>query len=315
MAIHNAVLRMFRSTSAHRVEAVPPPQPPRMIVGGDAANELCMLPLDCNLFGDHRGWGHKRVTQIKIDGVGAKYIDGRIVTKEGVPLDCALHCQPGLRRLQEAFGEEMFFDGEYVEDDGFNATVAAMQRRRGAGVFWIYDAVPLYLWRGGACSRPIEMRLGMLEERINRAESEFVGMLGFDLLDSEQTKARCAELWALGYEGVVSKEAGSPYIRDRSDKWLRIKQVITEDLPVMDVICAGGILRKIMVRGPTGPITVATGWKGGHGAEIVRAFAQWKEGDAPLLAEVSYQLSTGVKRSTRGARFHRLRLDRTGAKA
>lgn len=298
-----------------------PRQEPRMIVGGAAAPELCMKPMDARLpNGDELALmansGHplvKRWVQIKADGIGAKYIDGRIVTSEGVPMDCALHCQPGLARLEAAIGEPMFFDGEYVEEDGFNATVSAFQRREGHGTFWIYDAVPLRDWRLNSCPMKIEERLETLRSFMPAVDSVFVGMLDAQLLDPFEVQGLCQELWALGYEGVVSKARGSGYVRRRSEDWLRIKRILTEDLPIMDVIVEGGLLRKIMVRGPLGPITITSGWKQGYGAELVAAYAKWDHGDPPIIAEVSYQLTTGEKRSIRGATFHRARFDK-GAK-
>lgn len=308
----NSLLGLLQPHTA-RPDTAPPPQRPRMVLGGRSSPELCMRPMDYGFERPGFPWRHKRVTQLKADGICALYIDGRIVTIEGGQLDCALHCQPGLHRLEAAFGHDMMFHGEYVEEDGFNATIAAMQRREGQGVFWIHDALPLGSWVAGGSQQPIEERLELIRERLDSAESNFIGMLNWWMMDGLETQAKAAELWATGYEGLVSKEPGSPYVRDRSDMWLRIKRVITEDLPIIDVMAdPTGALKAIVVRASSGPIKIGAGWDDLLGRGIVTAFDNATDA-LPMLAEVSYQLTTGAKRSVRGARFHRIRLDKRAA--
>lgn len=323
----NKLMGVLRST-ARQAPAEPIPAPPalRMIVGGDTAPHLCMKPVDYDCHNRDVQpflWREKRVTQLKADGIGAKYIGGRIVTMEGVPLNCALHCVPGLARLEEAIGHEMFIDGEYVAEHGFNATLAEQARGEGTGTFYIYDGFALGSWVAGGSDQRIESRLAFLRDRLKYADSNFVSMLDWWMLDGPETQAKLAELWALGYEGVVSKAVGSPYVRDRSPYWWRMKRVITQDLAIMDIVAKDGKLRAIMCKGPEGTtVKIGKGWSEEDGRRLIDMFdhslAPWKAAriieaaglaDMPL-AEVSYQLTAGTTRSVRGAVFHRLRTDK-----
>lgn len=287
--------------------------PPAIIPTGADFPELCQLAVDpavdpFNVLG-------KRFVQLKVDGIRALYIDGRIVTREGVPFDAALHCQPALRRLEQAFGEPMVFDGEYVEEEGFNATLSAFRKGEGTGVLWLFDAVPLSAWKQGVCDRPLYVRLGMLQQHIMAADSPFVGMLDHWELGGPEIEAKARELWAEGYEGVVSKDPTGRYVRGRSRDWVRIKQTLTVDGPIVDALAKDGKLKALIVRTSDGPVRVGTGWTVDAGRDIHDAWLK-VEPDSPgaLWAEISYQRSTGTTRSIRGARFHRLRYDKGSIK-
>lgn len=286
------------------------PQPARLIKGAREGLELCMLPQDVaedDLDNIHTG--RPRVVQLKADGIRALYIDGRIVSREGGPLDCALHCQPGLRRLEEAMGCPLFVDGEYSEEGGFNATITAQKAGRGQGVFWAFDVVPLAAWQSGGWEMPTVERLNWLRDHIHQADSPFVGMLDFWLLDAAETRAKARELWAEGYEGIVTKDPEAGYTRTRSPAWRRLKQTLTFDCPILDAAFKDGVLKRVICRGPAyvGPITLGSGWSAAEAERIRTAF---KMGYDLPPAEITFQLTTGEKRSVRGARFIRLREDK-----
>jgi hypothetical protein len=324
----NPLSRMLGLLSTGRAtEQAPPPlpQPARLIKGARQGLELCMLPTDIteadvDLLHTHP---RPRVVQLKADGIRSLYIDGRIVSREGTPLDCALHCQPGLRRLEEAVGCPIFIDGEYVEEGGFNPTLKAMRAGRGQGVFWIFDAVPLEYWQAGEWRRSTVDRLHWIRDHVLEADSPFVGLLNFWLLDAAGTRAKARELWLEGYEGVVTKDPEAGYVRSRSDAWRRLKQTLTFDCPIVDIAVKDGKLCRVIVRGPgdVGPITLGRGWSGEEADVIIRSFAsptpQFTLGKAGSMkgfplppAEITYQLTCGEKRSVRGARFIRLRSDK-----
>jgi ATP-dependent DNA ligase len=291
----------------------PPVQPPEMIPSGPDYPELCMLPVDGTPAAEGQPYRFQRLVELKADGIRGLRIPNRIFTREGVPLNCALHCLPALQRLEAAYGEPMFFDGEYVADNGFNATLAEFRRGRGEGVLWLFDAVPMSAWLlGGRGSLPLIERKARLIELAPAADSPFVGVLDHWMLNGIETEAKFRELALEGYEGVVSKDPCSFYHRERSPDWLRIKAVQTVDGSIIDIIQRDGVLRKIMVRGPAGPkpISVTTGWSRAEGLEIIQRFTA----GATPTAEIAYELSTGVERSVRGARFNRLRPDK-GEKA
>lgn len=280
------------SAASNEVEKVVAPQ---VIRGGDAAPALAMQPVDWT---DDQPAPLRSVVQLKVDGVRALYIDGRIVTREGAPLACADHCASGLKRLERHLGEPFFFDAEYSEEDGFNATLAAHRRGKGEGVLWLFDAVPIREWRVDRASQPIEQRLERLAKALPHSESMFVGMLDYWIMGPAEARQKAADLWALGYEGIVAKRARSLYARRRSDAWLRLKREVTLDCTVLALTATPAGRRSVVVRDPDGrqikvPVDDQIGFMPGD------------------MVEISLQPATGG--GYRGARFVRSRPDRETA--
>jgi hypothetical protein len=229
----NHLVGLIMPDTEARRDVAPTPPPARMIFGGTAAPELCMLPVETALPDDNE----KRVAQIKVDGINAMYVDNRIVGgREGGPLDCALHCQPALQRLEEHIGHPMVFFGEYSAHDGFNPTLGEYRSGKGDGVFWIYDAIPHGAWVNGQDYLvPIESRLESLRTAFQAAETGlFVGFLDWWMLTPAETRAKALEIFAGGYEGLVSKKSGSPYRRRRHDDWRKVKERFTVPCQVVD---------------------------------------------------------------------------------
>lgn len=301
-----STLASFRDAPAARTV-------PMQIVGARAAEQLCMLCKDANLPSGPqmeaiiRAFSRpaKRHVQLKADGIRALYIDGRIVSREGAPLDCALHCLPGLQRMEQAAGMgPLFIDGEYVADEGFAATLDEHKRKKGEGVFWAFDVMPLEHWRQGRSPWTIEQRLETLKWMItHNCDSLFVGMLDSWFLTPEETAAKVREIWAAGGEGVVSKTAGSTYVRERSDDWLRITETRTATGPIIDMMeRKGGGLKALIVRTAYGPITVGTGWSKAEGHTLL-AMHKGALTEQAMHARVSFKLTSGTKRMIRGATF------------
>lgn len=277
--------------------------PSRIILpGAGRFPELCMLPVDVDPddIPDLHAAG-RRVVQLKADGIRALYLGGQVAGRDGAPLDCALHCQPALARLEEAFGTRMMFDGEYVEQDGFNATIAAHRRGEGQGVFWLFDALPYDDWCNGGSNTGTVDRLTALRRHVMAAESPFVGMLDFWVMDADQTRAKATELFREGYEGVVTKEAHAGYVRARSKLWRRCKARMVSDLPVIDVMTRDGRLKAILLRGPGDgkPLRIGSGWTSDVAARIVDNHASGRTS----VVRIRYELTVGTTRSVRGAVF------------
>lgn len=327
------LLGFIRPNYGARAEIAPPTPPVRVIPGGPKAPELCMLCRDTTieaLAGDQS----RQPVQLKVDGHRALFVHAAIVSREGVPMPHVQHCQPALRRLEEAFGEPMFFDGEYIADGGFAATGDEQKAKRGAGVLWLFDAMPVRDWQNGFCATPLRDRLVALRERIHTVESEFVGMLDWWELTGPETAVKAMELWAHGYEGVVRKHGDSAYDRRRSDCWQRLKLTHTATLPIVDAVVKDGKLRAVFARAPNGtaPFKLGKGWSADEAARIVEWFTGERilQGEAiqdsvrhrfdasghvrpkpgygndALTASVSYQMTTGLRPTVRGATFHHL---------
>lgn len=303
--IINPMLGLIMPGHAARIADRGDRQPAVILPGAGRFPELCMLPMDAeldDLVELHAPKGaQRRIVQLKADGIHALCLDGRMASREGGPLDCALHCQPALRRLEEAFSQPMMFDGEYVEEDGFNATIAAQRRGEGAGVFWLFDAMPYAQWCAGGTNESTRSRLTTLRRHVMAAASPFVGMLDFWEMDAYQTRAKALELFREGYEGIVTKDAEAGYVRARSAHWRRIKDRRVADLPVIDVMIKEARLKVIALRGPDGgkPLRLGSGWDDDQARLIMSRF---KLGH-PVQARIRYELTVGKTRSVRGAVF------------
>src|SRR3546814_2766686 len=108
-----------------------------------------------------------RSSRSKQNGVRALALQGRIVTREAVPLDCALHCADAIRHIEREYGEPMVIDAEYVEAGGLGATLSAMRRGEGAGMLFLFDAVPYREWQVNRFTTPLRARLDRKSTRLN----------------------------------------------------------------------------------------------------------------------------------------------------
>lgn len=299
---------MFRPDANDVPDVAPPAQSPRMLVGATAAPELCMIA--CDPRGgtyDPLPYDEPRVYQLKADGLNAVCAESAIISgREGTPLNCALHCQPGLRRIEDALGTPTVFFGEYVAHDGFNATLAEHKRGHGDGAFWLYDAIPHGAWvTGKEYLVPIEERLATLRHAFLGTDvGPFVGFLDSWTLTPTQAAAKAAEVWAAGFEGLVSKEAGSGFARRRDDRWLKVKQRFVVRGPVIDTMERDGQLRTIIVRGPEiaggKAVKLTGGWDLHQAGQIQRGMALNGNG---IDVSFSFELTTGVTRSIRSPKF------------
>jgi hypothetical protein len=269
-------------------EAKPALMAPRMIPGGAAARELGQQPMDF----DHRldALGEPPtigLADLKVDGIRGHYVDGMIVSRQGTPLNCARQCLPGLGRLEQAYGYKMFFDGEYLEAGGFDATNGAFKRGEGEGVFWIFDAVPFAQWVRNQDTMALSARREKLEQLGRIAASPYIGILQPRMSPGPGWMRSLARIvWEAGLEGIVFKYPDSLYRRERNADWLRLKKTATVDGTIVDVLqhaSADGKPAIVLVRTPAGPVKLTLAGKHGwheplEGQGIEIAFNQ-KAGD------------------------------------
>lgn len=197
--------------------------------------------------------------EIKYDGIGLCYVAGAIQTLEGVPMACASHLQRGLDELAGAFGQPMFFQGEYVEAGGFEKALSAFASGRGQGCVFIFDAVPIPAWDGLELSISLRDRRALLEEAFAVAKpGAGVGLAkhaqGFD---RERVELAAGAAWEGGEEGIVVKDLDGPFVRAKDPSWMKIKRVLTVDVPVQSIMLgAGGQIEKIIVTYGGKPVAV-----------------------------------------------------------
>lgn len=206
-----------------------------LIKGGPNAPHLAQRPKDYKEGMLERGGVWEAET--KIDGIRCLHIDGRLVTLEGQPMNCARHCLPALAELEKHFGcGPMFFDGEYVEEEGFEATQSAYGKGEGQGVIWLFDCMPMEQWREDNCPATRRQRKAQLAINYHAAPSPWVGLLeSFNVHDHRGAQALFDNVRRHHHEGIVLKRADSLYRRARNDDWLRMKPSETVDMKLTDI--------------------------------------------------------------------------------
>lgn len=219
-----------------------------LIPGMTAAPEPCQLAVHYNP-GRHP---KKAIAQLKHDGIRAICPPGRIVTREAQPFNAALHCRPVLDELEEIMGQPMVFDAEYAELEGFNATLAAFKKGEGAGVLFLFDAVPYAEWKKNRFTETLEFRLQRLEramsELVNRHPVHFLSMVRHTEVDREIVPEMAKQLFEAGWEGMVIKDAKGFYHRGRSSDWQKVKKRETHDGTIIDVLFKNGEPSGFLVR-------------------------------------------------------------------
>ena len=193
---------------------------------------------------------HGALVECKIDGFRCMYFPDHLGkptlwTRGGIPYRGTDHILRHCIRMEQAAGEPMMFDGEFQVDGTLAATKAHQERgwREGdAGLFHVFDALPLARWRADDCAEPLYRRKAMLAELVTaaapdpdaweweegsrgRAHGEPPVRLLPDrwCADADELEAFAAEIWAAGGEGVMLKDAEAPYRRKRSNVWMKLK--------------------------------------------------------------------------------------------
>lgn len=282
------------------------PQPVEVIPGMTSAPEPCLL------FDRWHPDKHPRnsIVEPKIDGIRALYVQGRIVTRQALPLDAALHCLPALDRLEKRMGAAMVFDGEYQEPEGFAATLAAHKRGEGCGTFYLFDAVPLAEWKANAFTQPLAKRKAALALAVSDEEPFLAYLSGWDGGDASVVERLAEKAWTAEHEGLVVKDALSLYCRGRSSAWSKIKRVQTFDGPVLDVIVKGDDSSTAVALVRLDGKTVKVAAMDNHLKELALTDAVMGSGGLTgRMVEVAFDERTETG-ALRGARIVRLRPDK-----
>ena len=176
-------------------------------------------------------------------------VDGkvRLWTRNGHPIGGIEHILYRLALMERVAGEPMFFDGEFQVDGTLEATKAWCERgwKYGgeAGVFHAFDALTLGEWCAGGSDMPLIDRKARLRDLAHAVEADPAlswewrpGSRGRDesgavrvvadgwAFDEAQVVEEAGRIWARGGEGLMLKDAESPYRRTRSHAWQKVKE-------------------------------------------------------------------------------------------
>lgn len=280
-------------------------QTPHLIRGADMAHELAQKPaaLDSAPLDQSRVWD----VEMKIDGICGLYIDGRMVTLEGTPLDCATHCIPALAEMERLAGMPLFFHGEYVEPAGFDATISAFKSRKGIGSLFLHDMVPLNIWQSGRrCELARRERRHTLEQLVKKVACPWVGFITSREVKGRDLVRTFQQYGAMGAEGMVIKDPHGFYERRRGGGWFKMKCANTLDVHVIDLLIKNSSPAGMMVKTSAGrTMKVVMGVGRSEWQELEAALAA---GKAPIV-EILEQQRVGAKNGGSPA-LVRLRHDR-----
>lgn len=186
----------------------------------------------------------------KVDGWRAACIldrSGRpvLMTRNGVPIEGAGHILHRLALIEKAYGCPLMFDGEFQVGGTLSATKAWCERgwKAGgeAGVYYLFDAVPLDEWASGGTDTPLYRRKDLLARAIEAVDADGVSWewrersYGRDdphcvrllpdewVSDAPEAMAFANRMWAQGLEGAMLKDAEAGYKRKRTKAWLKVK--------------------------------------------------------------------------------------------
>lgn len=186
----------------------------------------------------------------KIDGWRAARFPGvtgitRLWTRNGMPIEGVDHILYRLAQIERMAGVPLFFDGEFQVAGTLDATKRWCESgwRMGgeAGVYHLFDAMPLADWKAGGCDTPLFERKSALARWIKAAEADQwewrPGSRGRDegatpvvLIEDEwcasprEVMDLARRVWAAGGEGLMLKRWDAPYRRNRNDAWQKVKQ-------------------------------------------------------------------------------------------
>lgn len=249
----------------------------------------------------------RTAVELKHDGLAFLWVEREALTRAGVPFDCSSHLLPAVDDLERILGGNYVLQGEFVEPAGVEAASASFVRGSSrTGILYIFDAVPLQAWIGAEHSPSLEQRRRLLEAAFQIFREKWGDKCGVYLgriavgFDQEGVELAAGEAWADGGEGIVVKDLDSPYVRDKSHFWMKVKRVQSVDVPVQAVALEadGKTLRNLIVTFDGRPVKVPVGFSDDQ---------RRNAGDFPCgrLVEIAHNGVTraGMLKSPRFVRF------------
>ena len=196
----------------------------------------------CHLFTDwagempEGGW----LASEKIDGWRAPWYRSDFHTRNGMTLNGVDHLAPVLRMMEEIAGGPLFFDAEFQVGGTLSATKAYCEggwKAGPQGKLYLFDMLPMDDWRAGGGDLLLTDRLALLatlyeQARVHPLSWELepriwdgVVILPHEQMDCPAAIRRLARLvWDNGGEGLVLKSPKSPYVRERTGLWRKVKR-------------------------------------------------------------------------------------------
>ena len=142
-----------------------------------------------------------------------------------------------------ALTNSFFFDGEVV-GKSFNELMRQARKKATQAsdtVYHIFDVIPEVDFLRGHWNAQLEHRVKLLETMRPTITAKLPNVKLLDNLEVDLDTAAGADQFrryandcvAAGYEGIMIKNMGAPYVCKRSTFWMKWKPTITVDLPII----------------------------------------------------------------------------------
>lgn len=168
------------------------------------------------------------IVERKMDGIRCLYIDGQLMTRNGDPIHGADHIAEALRAIEHELCRPTFFDGEWIVDDSFDATLdhySTGGRNGDQGTFWLFDMIDMEEWRGNMSGEALLARRRKIDRLPAALTNGAVRVLPWDYCETaSDAEAIARDVIANGGEGIIMKDPRATYRRERTGAWLRIKR-------------------------------------------------------------------------------------------
>src|SRR3546814_15580375 len=106
-----------------------------------------------------------------------------------------------------------------------------MRRGEGAGMLFLFDAVPYREWQVNRFTTPLRARLAELRTITDGISSPFVDSLHHAPVTAEEVPHVARIPYANGLEGIVGKDADRSHVLGTSATWRKVKDQITRPAP------------------------------------------------------------------------------------
>jgi ATP-dependent DNA ligase len=99
-----------------------------------------------------------------------------------------------------------------------------------------FDKIPYAHYKKKQYFTPYEERRASLKKRLKKVKSPYIHVVDqWKVKSWKEAKKLAADCVEAGYEGIVMKVPGSPYLFRRCDLWMRLKTFRSVDVPVVAV--------------------------------------------------------------------------------
>lgn len=222
-----------------------------------------------------------------------------------------------LLKISNAYTSGAMFDGEMCGST-FNEIGGAIHRKdhtETSAVYHVFHAMPLSRFKAGHDSLPQWRRRQHLTRVITPSKRTGVRLVeSLQVRHDSHVRSVYERLLRAGYEGAMVKDMGAVWVAKRTRDWMKLKELLTEDLPII-----GWKPGKGKFEGTVGAVYVLRTAKGKSKRVSVSGMdddvRDWlyrnrkKLETGKLIAEIAFQNVT-VHGSLRHPRFIKLRRDK-----